>query len=240
MEALEAVVTAAATERQRAVGRGDPVEMLLLTTVLSHVAMLPAVILMYRRRWIFEFSVNSYCMMSSFMYHLTESIQAPVFLPELKWHRLDNIGALCAFGFFFTYMAHVKDPALDFQMKFIVVLIAILTQEKAPWDVNYTFIPILFFGSLPFIWHLFIHKRPPHYEWRHFFMGFGSLLVAACFFVRGLDDRTDPFRMYHGLWHVVGGFSSWHLWHIVQKPTNVAMAQFFSTAGRVVREEPPV
>jgi hypothetical protein len=207
----------------------DSMELLLLTTVLSHVAMMPTAVMLYRRKWVFESASNVFCILTSFMYHLTQCIGRPFFLSELKWHRLDNIGVLIAFGLFFIYLANIRDPTTELWLKFATMLVALVTQEKAPWDVRYTFGPILMWGSLPVFWHLFVHRRPPVYDWRQFTIGFAALLVAAGFFVRGLDDKTDPSRFFHGMWHVVGGVASYHLWRIVLKPSQNAFAQFLNT-----------
>ena len=29
------------------------------------------------------------------MYHICESLDIVIYLPQLKWHELDNIGAIC-------------------------------------------------------------------------------------------------------------------------------------------------
>ena len=34
---------------------------------------------------------------TSFMYHLCDSVDSDIFLSELDWHKLDNIGSICGF-----------------------------------------------------------------------------------------------------------------------------------------------
>lgn len=219
------------------VPRNDPPIALCLTTVISHVAMLPPAVLLLRRRWTYEGCMTAASTFTSFMYHTSQSIQTEMFLTELKWHRLDNVAAIASFAMFFTYLACIRDPTLNSVIKHIGLWVALLAQEKDPWNETYTFVPILTFAMLPVFTHLFVHRRAPQYDWNHFGIGFGSLLVAVAFFVKGLDEDNDPFRMFHGMWHVVGGFAAYHLWQIVLKPINTAVAQ---QVGRVTGTESSV
>ena len=54
-------------------------------------------------------------------------------------------------------------------------------------------------------------------------LGFGLLVVALPFFVAGLDDDNDPFRVFHGMWHLTGGFASLYLWRVVKYPGAVML-----------------
>ena len=59
-------------------------------------------------------------------------------------------------------------------------------------------------------------------------MGVGTSLCAVPFFVLGLDDANDPYRMFHGLWHIFVGGASYYLWQTVRCPvaTNLQCALF--------------
>jgi hypothetical protein len=203
--------------------RSDPPLIIFLTCCVSHLAMVPSVVQLVRRRWMFETAVIVFAMTCSFMYHTCQSFDTRIFLTELQWHRLDNIGALCSFAVFWTYMACIKDPVVDAYIKYACVFIALLAQEKDPWNEIYTFIPIVLFSLIPVVSHVFIHQRAPVYDRKNAVLGFGLLCAALPFFVAGLDDENDPYRSFHGLWHLIGGASSFFLWRIVKYPGAVAM-----------------
>lgn len=176
-----------------------------------------------RRRWMFEAAVTMFSIICSFMYHTCQSFDTRVFLTELQWHRLDNIGALTSFGIFWTYLACIKDPVVDAYVKYACVFVALLAQEKDPWNEMYTFVPILMFSMIPVVAHVFVHKRRPAYDRNNVVMGFGLLAAALPFFVAGLDDENDPFRIFHGMWHLIGGASSFFLWRVVKQPGAIAL-----------------
>lgn len=51
-------------------------------------------------------------------------------------------------------------------------------------------------------------------------MTFGFIFfgVAIAFFTRGLDDQTDPYRFFHGCWHMFVGISAYFFWNAVTGP----------------------
>ena len=197
---------------------------LFFCTVISHVSMIAPTVLLWHRRWVWEFSLSVATCTTSFMYHTVQSYHTRFILSELQWHRLDNIVAITAFGTFFLYLACIPDPTINEALKYLFLWITVVLQEKAPWDERYTFAPIVCFGAVPVCMHLFYWRRWPNYDWKEFTIGFGCLAGAVFFFILGLDEAHDPFRMFHGMWHVLGGYAATRLWKIVKLPTNNAVA----------------
>ena len=197
---------------------------LFFVTFLSHLSMVFPIILLFRRRWIWETVLSAATLTTSFMYHSVQAYRTRFILSELQWHRLDNIVAITAFGAFFLYLACIPNPFLNETLKFAYLWITVVLQERAPWDERYTFFPIVCFGAVPVCTHLFYWRRWPHYDWQEFTVGFGCLAVAVGFFIVGLDEAHDPFRMFHCMWHVMGGYAATRLWRVVTLPTNNAAA----------------
>jgi len=56
------------------------------------------------------------------------------------------------------------------------------------------------------------------YDAREVMVGGGFLIGALIFFLLGLDDPNDPYRIFHGAWHVCGSFASLRLWRSVKDP----------------------
>lgn len=187
-----------------------------------------------KRRWVFEATVSAFAALTSFMYHLTQALQTTIVMEELQWHFLDNIGAVAGFAVFFTYLAALKDPFTDAWLKFIFVLFAVIVQVPHPWDLQYTLGPITLFSLVPVVsliykflfstpqqasllvrlHHVFVANFVP----REVVVGGGTLMTALFFFYLGLDEKNDPYRMYHGMWHVLGGLASLRMWRIVKDP----------------------
>jgi hypothetical protein len=203
--------------------RNDPPLAVFFTCCLSHFAFVPSLVQQYRRRWHFEFCVGIAAIMCSFMYHTCQAFNTVLFLSELQWHRLDNIGALSSFAILFVYLANIKDPQIEAYLKYMLILMSVIIQEKDPWNEIYTFVPVLVMSLIPFVSHGLVYRKMPQFEAKNFVMGFGLLAAALPFFVAGLDDGNDPYRLYHGMWHVVGSFSSLFLWRIVRNPAAVVL-----------------
>ena len=198
--------------------RDDPPWAVFFTCCLSHAACLPALWQLIRRRWVFESYVCTAALIASFMYHACEAFGTSFFLTELRWHRLDNVGVLCCFGVFFTYLCNFRNVYTEQFVKYSTVVLAVLAQEKDPWNELYTFGPMIFFMCIPVFVHVCVRRKVPVFDVKNAVLGFGLLAAALPFFLAGLNDQADPYRIYHGMWHVVSGLSSIFLWRIVLTP----------------------
>jgi hypothetical protein len=198
--------------------RDDPPWAIFLTCCLSHAACIPALWQLIRRRWVFEAYVCTTALMASFMYHSCEAFGTSFFLTELRWHRLDNIGVLSCFGVYFTYLCNFRNVYTEQFVKYSTVVLAVLAQEKDPWNEAYTFGPMAFFIMIPVFVHCVVRRKVPSFDVKNAALGFGLLIAAVPFFLAGLDDRADPYRLYHGLWHVVSGGASFFMWRVVVTP----------------------
>ena len=187
-----------------------------LTTVVSHGAIVPALIQLYRRRWTYEFVISVFAVFTSFMYHFCQAFHTELYLTELQWHRLDNIGAISCFGLIFIHFCCFKRPEVDLGMKYFSLLLAILCQERYPWRIEFTVVPIAFFIAMPLVVHGLYHRARPPWDMKELAVGLMSLVVAIPFFVLGLDDDHDPFRVFHGMWHLMGGLAALHMWRVVK------------------------
>jgi hypothetical protein len=216
---------------------------IFVTNVVSHLFILPTLRQLLQRRWTFEAIVTLFSITTSFTYHLAQVLQAKLFLDELQWHWLDNVGAISSFGVWLTYMGCIRDPFVDQYVKYATVLIAVFIQVPHPWDPRFTFGPIAAFFLIPITTFCIRFATCPGscgtrvqaalsvYTGREALIGALLLVVALFFFSLGLDEKSDPYRAFHGLWHLVGGLSSLHLWRIVRQPT---AAETATALGRVV------
>ncbi|CBZ25352.1 conserved hypothetical protein [Leishmania mexicana MHOM/GT/2001/U1103] len=191
---------------------------LFITTVLSHIALLPTLHFFYRRKYIFELCCASFGFLASFMYHTTESFGTSIFLSEVAWHRLDNVGVISILGIWCVYLCCFQNPCVDMSCKCFCIFFTLVVQQKHPWDVRLTISPILFFTLFPVVKHCFIEQRIPPFCARQLACGVFLFFFATIFFFLGLDSRADRYRMYHGAWHFFGGLSSFFLWEMVKTP----------------------
>lgn len=181
---------------------GDPVWAVFLTCVLSHVPMLPTIVLLYRRRLPFECINGLYSIVVSFMYHACEAAgNSTFFMSPGQWHRLDNVGAIGSIVVTMVHLACIESQQVSDYIKFIAMVIITILQEGHPWDVRYTVAPILLSVALPLFSHFLYPRRRRGIVGRRLVFSGVFFAVAIVFFVVGLDDSNDPFRMFHGLFH---------------------------------------
>lgn len=224
------------------IARNDPAWATFLTCVLSHFAIFPAMRLLIRRNWLYETTISCFAMSCSFMYHTCQAFGVTLFLNELQWHRLDNIGAISTFSMMFTYLSAIEDPRLDFFVKFSGLIVAIVSQEHSPWDITFTAVPVVMYACLPVISYFMFHYRCSTgglrsgrwslmadlqhlYELKSVVLGFGFMACAVPFFIAGLNDAEDPFRIFHGMWHLMGGLSAYYFYRIVKNPIGTSMQE---------------
>lgn len=180
----------------------DPRWAVFLTCVVSHLPMLGVVTLLVRKKMRFEAMIGAYAVTVSFMYHACECFQTSFFLSELRWHRLDNIGAISSLGCSCIHLACFESRALLDYLQYAVLFAVIIVQEAAPWDVTYTIVPVAACICVPVVSHLLNRRRRQGLVLRRFFIGLAACAVGIFFFVLGLDDMSDPVRIFHGLFHI--------------------------------------
>ncbi|KAG5508127.1 hypothetical protein JKF63_05379 [Porcisia hertigi] len=181
---------------------GEPRSALFFTCMLSHFPMLGVVVFLMRRNFRFEGVVGAFAMTVSLMYHTCECFERSFILPEMRWHRLDNIGAITSVGCSCIQLSCFENRALLDYIQYVVLFSVIILQEIAPWDLIYTVIPVSLCISVPIIAHTINHQRRQRLYLRRLIMGLLAWGVAIICFILGLDDMNDPARIYHGFFHV--------------------------------------
>lgn len=198
--------------------KGESSFLLFLTTVMSHLTMLPTLHFLYKRHYIFELCAVGFCLLTSFMYHTAESFNTTFFLSEMEWHRLDNIGIISMLGVWNVYACCLQNPVAEMVAKCCCVIITLIFQQKHPWDVRFTVAPLLLFSFFPVTHYCLLERRLPVLNMRNFATCIAMAALGVTFFVLGLDDASDPYRIFHGLWHFFGGLASFFSWSMVRHP----------------------
>jgi len=186
--------------------------LMLIVTGITNFATIPTIIHIYRRKMYFESSISLLTLCSSFLYHSMDSVDViNLFLTDLQWHRIDNIGSIQFFIMLMVYLMDNQNPDIDLQMNFVGLFVALICQEKSPWDIEYTLFPILSYLLMAFLVCLF-RKRKPKYNRKMVLTGLGFFCLAFIGFFKGLDEFTDYLRIYHGMWHMAIGIGSFFIW----------------------------
>lgn len=164
--------------------------------------MLLVVRLMIRQQLYYESIMGCFSLLVSFMYHTCECFNTVLILPEIKWHRLDNIGAITAISCTCLHLACFERKELCDCLQYIALFLVIILQEISPWDIRYTVWPVLAVICIPLLSHWLYPPRRAFLMMNRLLLGLAAAAVAFFFFGLGLNDRQDPFRIFHGLFHV--------------------------------------
>ena len=116
-----------------------------LITAVSNFITIPLVIKCFKLDLVFVGIIGAMSLISSFLYHFGEIYNCVIFLDFGAWHRLDNIFAISAIGLYFLY---VTGNIHNNTLLYISFIIAILAQEKDPWNIYYTIGPIILIGLM--------------------------------------------------------------------------------------------
>ena len=196
----------------------DPRWAVFITCVVSHLPMVFTVVLLIRRQMRYECMVGCFAVVVSFMYHTCECFQSKLFLSELRWHRLDNIGEITSLGCSCLHLACFESRAVLEYVQPAVLFIVIILQEAAPWDVRYTVVPVCACMATPIVSQMLNQRRRQGIYLRRLLVGVGACAVGVVFFAIGLDDGNDPFRMFHGLFHICMGIAVFFFFYSLRRP----------------------
>jgi hypothetical protein len=137
-----------------------------------------------------------------------------------SWHRLDNVFAILSFQSLFLNFAGFKRHAANdlvryayppsqyqisntltrtysFTNRWMCLVLTLWCQERGPWKVQFTVIPVVF-AAVIMVLHWLISGRLPSVHQKPLTYAGGLVFVGIFFFIRGLDDRND--------WSVVAYF----------------------------------
>jgi hypothetical protein len=188
----------------------------LVITGITNFAFIPLIIDLWRRERLVCL-LATFTMITSFMYHVCDVLGHGFYLNTGSWHRLDNVGTITGFCTFLVYLADLRDRQLIMTLQLSILFVVLVLQEKAPWDVNYTVYPIVACITIPlFSW--LRRGTLPSLHRRHARTGLGAFAVAVVCFYKGLDEKRDFLRMWHGAWHMMVGVAMYHGWRIVLPP----------------------
>jgi len=190
--------------------------LMAITTALSNISTVPGLFLMKYHGRIFSYYFSIFGIIVSFMYHLCESLDIIIFIPQLKWHELDNIGALyCLNGLMLSFTKMGLDIDKIEKMNYLSTFLILIIQKRGPWDLTNTILPIVI-CAIYVIYHLIRYGMPKYYKDQ---LIKGGILfgIGVIMFIRGLDDLNDYIRIYHTLWHLFIGTAFFYLWQIQYK-----------------------
>lgn len=197
--------------------------LMLIITGITNFACIPALYVVYIKRMYFVLCVGIFTMITSFMYHSMESIELQHFyITTSNWHKLDNIGAIMCFIMLMVYFmdnlqiteeGEVHSTPFcdaDLILNMFGLFLTMLMQANHPWKLENTIVPILLYIGLLLYKVFFI--RMPRFNGYYATRGIILMAFAVVCFVKGLDDANDYLRIWHGLWHMSTGISSFFLW----------------------------
>ena len=190
--------------------------LMAITTSLSNVSTIPGLFLMKYQGRLFSYYFSIFGLFVSFMYHLCESLDIIIFIPQLKWHELDNIAAIYCLNNLMLSFTKLGLNINEIEKKnYLSVLLIIIIQKRGPWDLTNTIMPITLCG-IYVIYHLIRYGMPNYYK-PPLVKGLILFGIGLFMFIRGLDDLNDYIRIYHTLWHLFIGTAFYYLWQIQYK-----------------------
>lgn len=182
-------------------------------TGITNFAVLPCLMMMFRRKMLYQFYIGVFTLITSFMYHTLESIEVPYFiLSEYEWHKLDNVGSITCFIMLIIYLGDSRSPELDTHLNYSGLIIVLISQEKDTWNVLFTVWPILLWLFIVVSCCVFRDRKPNLRNKKMFRRGILVMFIAFFFFYKGLDEFKDYLRMSHGMWHMCVAISSFYIW----------------------------
>ena len=183
---------------------------------LSNFAILPTILLIFHQKDIFSYYIGYFAMIVSIMYHFCESLDFIIILEQLKWHELDNIGAIYSFSqMTLPLTKKFKDINYKTKKNYIFFFFLLFIQQRGPWELINTILPLIIDFSFAFF--LMIRYGKPSFNKSTLQKSCLFMLISLIFFYKGLDDLNDYLRIWHALWHFFVGLTSFYFLQIQEE-----------------------
>ena len=181
----------------------------------SNLGAIPIIMLLIKRRDDFEIFLAFLTLIASLMYHFCDGLDINLYMTELEWHLLDNIGSICSVCCLMIAVSNMSEK-LKHKLRFLVLLVVILMQFSDPWNIVNTIIPPVIFLLI------FIYTRYNDFSMKIktenkrkiknlYIKGIIVLPIAFFCFVFGLDEDKDYMRIHHSLWHILVSYSTYYI-----------------------------
>mmetsp|Transcript_58696 Transcript_58696/g.109890 ORF Transcript_58696/g.109890 Transcript_58696/m.109890 type:complete len:215 (+) Transcript_58696:81-725(+) len=178
-------------------------------TGTTNVALLPTVFLTCRVGMQFESVISFFTFVTSTAYHVCESLKTPFLgFNHGRWHHMDNVFAITGLMVNIVNFAQAPRPsALREFRNALAASIVICAQLSSPWDLLHTVVPLAL-GFVLMVLEMVYLRRLPTLDRVDAVKALLCTLIAGLCFYKGLDERSDWLRLWHGGWHIgVGGVS---------------------------------
>ena len=174
---------------------------------------LPCAVRCARNACFFEMWMGLGALFVSVMYHSAEALRQPLWgMTDGQWHRLDNVFAIMCFVSLMLFLMDNQSAKVDECLRWGFVVLVTWAQEKGPWVLYYTIMPIVLSALLLLGKYVLVKRAMPRYFKSPSERGIVrnavlTMLVAFFFFYKGLNESQDYLRIYHGLWHLFSSLS---------------------------------
>mmetsp|Transcript_95681 Transcript_95681/g.254053 ORF Transcript_95681/g.254053 Transcript_95681/m.254053 type:complete len:217 (-) Transcript_95681:22-672(-) len=191
-----------------ATGMGSDAVIQAWVTGATNFPMVLVAVQAYRYGLYYECVMGLMTMITSTAYHVCQSLDWKLLgFNEGRWHHMDNVFAIASLMAIILGFAQLpKGSAAREMLNTSSVSLAVVAQLMSPWDLNFTVGPLVA-SAIAFLLSVLARRRLPHLDGRSGRLALAFLFGAAVCFAKGLDQRKDWLRLWHGGWHLfVSGF----------------------------------
>ena len=214
--------------------QGERFAMVVLTG-LSNFWGIPGSYGALRRGDYYHAFLGFYTIFVSFIYHLLDSLDIRMFLfDDGHWHRLDNLGSISGMIALLVYFLDCRDRDQEELLNLIGLFVTLICQEGYPWDVTYTFVPLL-----PFLFLVLRKYRRGEIRITNrvaFNKGRNYLALGVVCFIVGLNENADYLRFVHSLWHFFGYISIYYIFQTrYEENQEIYISQFLLPGNKKLK-----
>ena len=212
---------------------------LLISLWLSHAFIIPLIVLAKKQKQITLIFATFLNFISSLMYHASYVFNTDkIFLEDLSWHKLSNIGIVTALIIGVIHLMDNKNEEFDEILSYIALLISIIIQEKDPWNFNYALFPFLI-AALLGLFKVLNNKHSSIYiSSTMLFKGIILIIVGLVFIKFEVDRQSDYLNCYHSGARIIIAVGIFHVMQ-TQSKTNIEFSLFnvFNSDGFKPKKE---
>jgi len=194
-----------------------------LFAVCSYSSLVPSLLVTARNRKHFEVFVGLVAIVSGFLYNTCDALHVSLFLNMDEWHRINNVMAITYIALLSVYIMNNESADWNTLLRYTAFASVTVAQVKDGfWMDNsqYTVMVVSVYALLPLMKFVKL-QRIPKFRRDKTKGGLAFAALAAIFFILGLDELNDPFRLCHSIAHVFMGAALYLLWAIVPLTANL-------------------
>ncbi|KAI8908413.1 hypothetical protein EDD86DRAFT_276226 [Gorgonomyces haynaldii] len=170
----------------------------LVVLVLTDLAMIPALQIMYSNKRHFELFIGIYFFAAKLLFNLSQALQTPFFLSELQWHFLADVLGMTYATLLIVHLVNHPNENINIVMRYLGFSLTWIAKTFDQWDSVLMQLVVM----SGFVVFMLLRFQEIKWNIKNLQLGgcaFGGGLLLFLILEHGFSDQTRSIRIVHAL-----------------------------------------